>query len=290
MIGAIQPIKRIVCLVICLVTVLGMAVGVSAAEPLPVMMPMAAAAAKAENLPTLRSAVAVHYRANPYSAVIGYMEDGTELTVLGTSGDYYKIDCYDMTGYMEKALVRCSGEKYFVQHRGDSTDSGVFTARKLADTILLKSGMYNTAVAQEGVPYVWGGTGRRGFDCSGFTQYVYRQHGITIPRTCEGQLAAGIIIPKESLQCGDLVLFHRTNSPTALVTHVGLYLGDGKLIHAGSSTGIAIVDLDSRYFSEHYLCARRIVLTDEIAMEGITGLTGTAAVARRVQTRSLSAD
>lgn len=287
MMVSLQPIKRVVCMVICLVTVLGMTMGVSAVEPLPSMMPMAAVAAKAENRPTLRSAVAVHHRASPYSAVIGHLEDGTELTVLDASGDYYKIDCYDMIGYIQKALVRQSGEKFFVQHRGDSADSGVFTARSLADTILLKSGMYNTAVAQEGIRYVLGGTSRKGFDCSGFTQYVYRQHGITIPRTCEQQLAQSIIISKESLQCGDLVLFHRTNSPTALVTHVGMYLGEGKLIHAGSG-GITVVDLDSRYFAEHYLCARRIVLTDNIEIESITEVAGAASGARRIQTRSLS--
>lgn len=289
MIGSLQPIKRVVCMAICLVTVLGMAMGVSAVEPLPTMMPIATVAAKAENLPTLRSAVAVHYRANSNSAVIGYLEDGTELTVLDTVGEYYKIDCYDMIGYIDMALVRSSEEKYFVQHRGDSADSGVFTARNLADTILLKSGMYNTAVAQRGVRYVLGGTGRGGFDCSGFTQFVYRQHGITIPRTCEMQLAQSIIIPKESLQCGDLVLFHRTNSPTALVTHVGLYLGEGKLIHAGSG-GITIVDLDSRYFAEHYLCSRRIVLTDDIAVENLTGLAGMTTGASRIQTRSIAAN
>ena len=291
MTGAMQLMKRVVCLVVCLVTVLGMAVGVSAAEILPNMMPVAAAGAKAENLPTLRGAAAVRYRANPYSTVIGYMEDGTELTVLGTSGNYYKIDCYDMTGYMEKALVRQAGDKYFVQHRGDSADSGVFTSRSLADTILLKSDLYTTAVAQQGVRYVLGGTSPRGFDCSGFTQYVYRQSGIIIPRTCEGQIGAGIIIPKESLQCGDLVLFDGTNSATALVTHVGIYLGDGKLIHAGSG-GITIVDLDHKYFAQHYLCARRIVLTDDITVENLSGLVeGTAAPAapaKRIQTRSVN--
>ena len=291
MTGAMQLMKRVVCLVVCLVTVLCMASGVSAAEILPNMMPVAAAGAKAENLPTLRSAVAVHHGASPYSMVIGYMEDGTELTVLGTSGNYYKIDCYDMTGYMEKALVRQAGDKYFVQHRGDSADSGVFTSRSLADTILLKSDLYTTAVAQQGVRYVLGGTSPRGFDCSGFTQYVYRQSGITIPRTCEGQIGAGIIIPKESLQCGDLVLFHRTNSPTALVTHVGIYLGDGKLIHAGSG-GITIVDLDHKYFAQHYLCARRIVLTDNITIENLSGLMGgtatPVAAVKRVQTRSVN--
>jgi len=289
---AMRLMKRVVCLVISLVTVLGMTVQASAVENLTAMMPVAAATAKAENLPTLRSAVAVHHRANPYSMVIGYMEEGTELTVLGTSGDYYKIDCYDMVGYMEKTLIREADGRYFVQHRGDSADSGVFTSRSLADSILLKSDLRTVAIAQEGVRYVLGGTSPRGFDCSGFTQYVYRQCGITIPRTCEGQIGAGIIIPKESLQCGDLVLFDGTNSATALVTHVGLYLGDGKLIHAGSG-GITIVDLDQRYFAQHYLCARRIVLTDDITIENLSGLAGDTtartAGARRIQTRSVNA-
>lgn len=213
-------------------------------------------------MPILRSTAAVHRYADPNSSVIGQLVGGTAVTVLDTQGAYYKIDCYDMVGYLRKDLVSYTQGVYRVKCNFTGPDTGILTGRPLGELVMTRSAMYNTATAQVGVPYRMGGTTPNGFDCSGFTQYVYRQHGIAIPRTCEMQLAEGVIIPKESLQCGDLVLFHRTNHPTALVTHVGMYLGDGKLIHAGSA-GITVVELDSRYFAEHYLCARRILIPSE---------------------------
>ena len=212
--------------------------------------------------PVMRSTVAIHYSPNPYSMVIGQLEDHAPLNVLGTSGAYYRIDCYEMDGYIHESLVEETDAGYRVKHRFDSPDSGYLTDRSVGEGILLRNSLFNSAMAVEGVPYVLGGTTPRGFDCSGFTQYVYKQNGISIPRTCEAQIGAGLIIPKDELQCGDIILFTRTNHPTALVTHVGMYLGDGKLIHAGSG-GITVVRLESRYFTEHYLCARRIVPTRE---------------------------
>lgn len=217
------------------------------------------------NKPILRRTVAVHYGPSAGSMVIGQLEDSTPVTVLGVSGDYYRIDCYDMDGYIHRSLVERKEVGYAVKHSFSSPDSLYLTDRSVGASIFLKNDLYATAVAQQGVPYVLGGTSPRGFDCSGFTQYVYRQNGITIPRTCEGQIGAGLIVAREDLQCGDLILFTRTNHPTALVTHVGMYLGDGKLIHAGSG-GITVVELGSRYFTEHYLCARRVVPTRQQAV------------------------
>ena len=77
-----------------------------------------------------------------------------------------------------------------------------------------------------GVPYVSGGSTPSGFDCSGFTQYVYRLHGINIPRTSGDQASVGAHIPKSQLQAGDIVAFSG---------HVGIYVGNGNIIHASSS-------------------------------------------------------
>ena len=260
---------RMISLLLCLAAVFTVAPGVRAvSEALPAMMPRAVQAAQAEDVPSLRSVVEVHQSANPHSAVIGCFADGTELKLLGETADYYYVDCYDMKGYIEKSMVRCVDGVYRVHHRFDSADSKLLASQTLADAIVSRSQLYTESIKHIGVRYRLGGTSPRGFDCSGFTQYVFRQIGVELPRTCEGQITAGIIIPKESLQCGDLVLFHRTNHPTALVTHVGMYLGDGKLIHAGSG-GITVVDLDSRYFAQHYLCARRVILTSELQIRDL---------------------
>jgi len=254
--------------------------------PIPMgTLPLATPGSIDVSKPAMRATVAVHRSPAPGSMVIGQLLDGTRITVLGTSGDYYRIDCHEMDGYLLRSLVTHESEGYRVAHRYGTPDSLFLTDRSIGDGILLRHELYSTAMARQGVPYVLGGTTPRGFDCSGFTQYVYRQNGIGIPRTCEEQLGAGLIVAKEELQCGDLILFTRTNHPTALVTHVGMYLGDGLLIHAGSG-GITVVRLDSRYFTEHYLCARRVVPTREALQlpQACTAAEG-AAITPRIRTK-----
>ncbi len=267
--------RRILCLLFSVVTVL--------------LLAFPAAASDTE-VPETRHAAAVYHRATTASTVIGCMELGTELTVLETRGDFYKIDCYDMTGYIPKDSVLAFNGKYFVSYNKDQSQLRDFSYLSLEKSIPLSSQLYTTAVAQLGVRYRLGGTTPRGFDCSGFTQYVYGKSNVAISRTCEKQIGEGIIVAKEDLRPGDLVFFDGTNHPTALVTHVGMYIGDGKMIHAGSE-GIVIVDLDHHYFARHYLCARRIVLTEEIIAETITGVTSanarTATPARQVQSRAV---
>ncbi len=268
-------LRRIFCLLLSVVAVLLLAFPATAADT---------------ESPEVRHAAAVYYRPNTASTVIGCMELGTELTVLETNGDFYKIDCYDMTGYIPKGSVLAFNGKYFVSYSKDESQLRDFAYLSFAESIPLTSQLYTNAVAQLGVRYRLGGTTPRGFDCSGFTQYVYGKSNVAISRTCEKQIGEGIIVAKEDLRPGDLVFFDGTNHPTALVTHVGMYIGDGKMIHAGSA-GIAIVDLDHQYFARHYLCARRIVLTEEITAEPLSGVTSanarTATPARQVQSRAV---
>ena len=84
----------------------------------------------------------------------------------------------------------------------------------------------NVALSKLGSDYVWGATGPSTFDCSGLTLYAYKQAGITLPRTSSAQAGTGVAVPRSQLQPGDLVFF---GSP---VHHVGIYLGDGKMVHA----------------------------------------------------------
>ena len=260
------------------------------AATLPLTMPLTVPENQIDSQkPVMRSTVAVHYSPYPGSMVIGQFENHTPITVLGYSGEYCRVDCYELEGYIHRDFVEETETGHRVKHRYNTPDSLFLTDRSTGEGLLLRGDLYVTATSMQGVPYVLGGTTPRGFDCSGFTQYVYRQSGITIPRTCEGQIGAGLIVSKDELICGDLILFTRTNHPTALVTHVGMYLGDGKLIHAGSA-GITIVDLDSRYFTEHYLCARRVVPTRKVELKPPVGAAATegAVITPYTRTRSKS--
>nr|WP_233134397.1 NlpC/P60 family protein [Rubrivirga sp. SAORIC476] len=106
-----------------------------------------------------------------------------------------------------------------------------------------------------GIPYRWGGTTRRGIDCSAFVrQFVDQNLGIALPRTTASQRYEGVHIDRSELQAGDLVFFRRRG-----VRHVGVYLSDGEFIHASSSRGVTISNLSSSYWDRHYWMSRRIL-------------------------------
>ncbi len=114
----------------------------------------------------------------------------------------------------------------------------------------------DAAVAKIGTPYVWGGTTPGGFDCSGFSQYVYKQDGIIIPRTAAEQFAS--LTPVKQIEPGDLVFFSLDGNRT--VSHVGIYLGGNEFIHApGRGQSIQIDDLNTAYWKAHYAGARRVI-------------------------------
>lgn len=115
----------------------------------------------------------------------------------------------------------------------------------------------NVAIRYVGTPYVWGGTTPRGFDCSGFTQYVLSQSGITMPRNSYEQFHMGKSVQQAELQPGDL-LFFTTYAPGP--SHLGIYIGEGKFVHAlNQHTGVITSALDSDYYKNRYLGAKRVL-------------------------------
>lgn len=132
---------------------------------------------------------------------------------------------------------------------------GTPVSRGRGDSIAV-SRILATAKRHQGVPYLWGGTTPNGFDCSGFTQYVFGLNGISLPRTADVQFGVGQPVTRSQLQPGDLVFFS-TYEPGP--SHNGIYLGDGKFISASSSRGIAIDRLDSSYWGPRYIGARRVL-------------------------------
>lgn len=209
------------------------------------------------------------YRFAGRGTPIGCFENNTLITVLDSSGDFYRISCYEMEGFIPKSQVRCDEDgQYYVNCDPNSQDSLYLSTHSTQTADTMRGTSRQIATSLVGVPYVSGGTTPNGFDCSGFTMYVLRKVGLDLHRNLMIQLADGIIIPKSELQCGDLVFFSNTTGWGHFASHIGIYLGDGKLIHAGSK-GITIVDLDSDYFTYYYQCSRRVILSD--LTPGITG-------------------
>lgn len=200
------------------------------------------------------------------SAVIGQMEDATEVTVLGEKRDFYKVDCYDMTGYIAKSqIVHTDDDRYYVNCNPESPDTRTMAYTDHADALALRHSLLALAKEQLGEPYIYGSSGPYGFDCSGLMYYLYAQHGISLLRTASNQLQDGIVVSKEGLQVGDLIFF-RERWEYYPASHVGIYAGNNQIIHAGHD-GIVYADLDFDYFAENYLCVRRIVNTNAAALE-----------------------
>lgn len=114
------------------------------------------------------------------------------------------------------------------------------------------------AYEQLGKPYVWGAEGPNSFDCSGLVHYVFGQNGISTPRVSRDQYKFGKSISKSNLQPGDLIFSSTSSNKT--VNHVGIYVGNGQMIHAPNSNGVVKkVDINTSYWNKVYVGAKRVI-------------------------------
>jgi len=112
-----------------------------------------------------------------------------------------------------------------------------------------------------GIDYDYGGTTTKGFDCSGFTGYVFKELGISLPRSSKDMFNwdEGKKVARDDLREGDLVFFNTSGSG---VSHVGIYVGNNKFAHAASK-GVMITSLGDKYYAQRYLGARRVMDTND---------------------------
>jgi len=128
------------------------------------------------------------------------------------------------------------------------------------DTYAIINDIESNAKHFLGTPYVWGATGPDTFDCSGFTQWVYRDVGITIPRVSREQARVGEFISFENLRRGDMIFFDTKKHRSGKVTHVGIYLGSGNFIHASSAgKKVVIYNFNQKeFYKKRFLWGRRV--------------------------------
>ena len=123
-----------------------------------------------------------------------------------------------------------------------------------------KADLTDTASKYLGVPYKYGGTTTSGFDCSGFTSKVFSDLGIQLNRTSGSQYQQGTAVAKSDLQVGDLVFFNTSGSG---ISHVGIYIGDGKMIHSQTGQGVSYSNVnDPYYWGDRYVGAKRVATFD----------------------------
>mgnify|MGYP003375069883 FL=1 len=220
------------------------------------------------------TSVNVRKEPNTTSEIIVNATQNTAVTVSKEENGWSKVTLNGKEGYISSSLLSDTKQE---PAKTNTTSRGANTSRKSSKKEKSTNAQVNvandtktpsnstgsakgsaivaTAKKYLGYKYVYGGTSpSTGFDCSGFTSYVYRQHGISLNRTAAGQYSNGTYVSRANLQPGDLVMF---GSP---INHVAIYIGGGQIIHASTpSTGVRIDSLNSGYYSKNYTGARRIV-------------------------------
>ena len=111
-----------------------------------------------------------------------------------------------------------------------------------------------------GYPYVYGGSSPSGFDCSGFTKYIYSQFRYSINRTVSNQLQNGTPVSMGERQPGHLVMFKKSGTGSSAASHVGIYIGGRQFVHASTTeVGVIVSDMDSAHYTTGFVGGRRIV-------------------------------
>ena len=180
--------------------------------------------------------VNVRSAASTDSSVLATVSDGTIVTVNGLVDGWYDVTCqYGTEGYI----------------RSDYVD--------LTSSASSNSDIVATAKQYLGTGYVYGGASPSGFDCSGYTMYVYSQHGYSLPHSATSQWQSGLgtrVYSISELQPGDLVFFNDpSRNAGKACSHAGIYIGDGQFIHSSSSRsgGVIISSLTSGYYNTYFV-------------------------------------
>lgn len=177
---------------------------------------------------------------------VALLAEGTRFIVLGREGGKFNIKLQDgHVGWVEDDSVT-------LEEGGDPLPG---SSRNWS----LRNDLVSRALSYRGARYRRGGESSAGFDCSGFVKYIYSLSGVKLPHDSRAMYNVGIPVDRPALQPGDIVFF--ANTYRRGISHVGLYIGDGKMIHASTHRrGVRVDSLADSYFQRHYVGARRIQL------------------------------
>lgn len=211
----------------------------------------------------------VRAEATTESEVIDSLMLNNEVYIIEELDGWYKIKIGEQIGYVSSQYISDTKTEETTSRgssgRGDSvtpiesTETTETTEEPVSSTTGT-TGEEVVAYAKQflGYKYVAGGASPSGFDCSGFTSYVYKHFGISINRTSKDQIKNGVAVDRSNLQLGDLVVFNGESNKT--IGHVGIYVGGGSFIHASNPKGgVKIDSLSSSYYNPRYVGARRLI-------------------------------
>ena len=210
--------------------------------------------------------------ANTSSEILETLAINTPVDVYAEENGWSRVIVNDIEGYISTALLsdtRQETTRSMNPREVDEETSNVTETEEKDSTQTASDNTGNpapgngatvieTANQYLGYKYIYGGSSpETGFDCSGFTSYVFKQHGVTLSRTAAGQYNNGVEVSRENLLPGDLIMF---GSSISSINHVGIYLGGGKIIHAPNSTrGVTTDTINSGYYNTNYVGARRVM-------------------------------
>ena len=211
----------------------------------------------------------VRKEASTSSEVIDSLKKNDEVSIIEELDGWYKIKISGEIGYVSSKYISDTkvsestsrGATLPKAENITPTQTTVEAEQEVTNTSSSTTGEAVVEYAKQylGYKYVSGGASpSTGFDCSGFTTYVYKHFGITLNRVSKDQSKNGVAVEKSNLQLGDLVLFNGESNKT--IGHVGIYVGSGNFIHASNPKGgVKIDSLSSSYYSIRYVGARRVI-------------------------------
>ena len=204
------------------------------------------------------------------SKEIDSLSRNDKVEITGEVDGWYQIKLNGKTGYVSSKYISDTKTAETTSRSGSSIKAENITPMEEQEVTQSEnqttssSGTTGTAVVEYakqylGYKYVSGGASpSTGFDCSGFTSYVYKHFGITLNRSSKDQIKNGVAVEKSNLQPGDIVIFN--NSANTVIGHVGIYVGGDNFIHAANpSEGVRITSLSSSYYKIRYVGARRVI-------------------------------